>query len=64
LTAEQSEAALMNRTVEMLAHAAAVGRALSMCAPHMKTQKVRKCFAELGERLAGLVAIGKQPGGV
>jgi hypothetical protein len=54
----------MNNHVEMLAQAASVARALSMCAPHMKTQDVREHFAELGERLAGLAAIGKEPGGV
>lgn len=54
----------MNGSADTLAHAAAVGRALSMCAPHMKTQDVRERFAELGDRLAGLAAIGKEPGGV
>ncbi len=41
-----------------------MARSLAMCAPHMKTQSVRERFAELGERLAGLGAIGKGPGGV
>ncbi len=54
----------MNDGAEMLAYAASVARALSMCAPHMKTQDACERFAELGERLAGLVAIGKEPGGV
>lgn len=54
----------MNNHVETLAHAAAVARSLAMCAPHMKTQSVRERFAELEERRAGLVAIGKGPGGV
>lgn len=58
------EEALTNDGAEMLAHAASVARALSMCAPYMKTQDVREHFAELGERLAGLAAIGKEPGGV
>lgn len=58
------EEVLTNSGAEMLAHAASVARALSMCAPYMKTQDVRERFAELGERLAGLVAIGKEPGGV
>lgn len=58
------EEALTNDGAEMLAHAASVARALSMCAPHMKTQNVREHFAELGERLAGLVTIGKEPGGI
>lgn len=54
----------MNSNADMLAHAASVARVLSMCAPYMKTEDVREHFAELGERLAGLAAIGKEPGGV
>ena len=53
----------MNNHVEMLAHAASVARSLALCAPHMKAQDVREHFAELGERLARLVGIGKEPGG-
>ena len=54
----------MNDGAEMLAHAATVARTLAMCAPHMKAHDVREHFAELGDRLAGLAAIGREPGGV
>lgn len=54
----------MNSDADMLAHATSVANALSLCALHMKIQDMRERFAELGERLAGLAAIGKEPGGV
>jgi hypothetical protein len=54
----------MNSNADMLAHATSVANALSLCAQHMQIRDVRERFAELGERLAGLVAIGKEPGGV
>jgi len=51
----REEPATMNDDVEMLAHAAAVGRALSKRAPNMKSKDACERFAKLGERLACLV---------
>ena len=45
----REEPATMNDDVEMLAHAAAVGRALSKRAPNMKSKDACERFAKLGE---------------
>lgn len=53
----------MDDSMEMLAHAESIARTLKLCSPHMETQCIRERFAELGQRLLDLVAIGKEPGG-
>lgn len=48
---------------ELLERASSVAKTLCMCAPSQPTQVLRDQFSELGQRLAGLVAIGKCQGG-
>ncbi len=48
---------------ELLDRAAAVAETLCLCAPYQHTRELRDGFAELGKRLAELVAIGRHPGG-
>lgn len=49
---------------ELLNRTAAVAETLCAWAPCLHTQELRDGFAELGQRLAQLVVIGRHPGGL